>query len=57
MSRLRYRTGTKNRRVIYLQQGDQPEKSDPMVGAMDTPELGTRVAELLNEHGGPEVVR
>lgn len=53
----RYRTGTKNRRVIYLQQGDQPEKSDPMVGAMDTPELGTLVVELLNQRRDVEVVR
>lgn len=53
----RYRTGSKNRRVIYYQPGDQPEKTDPMVGAMDTPELGTLVVELLNQRRDVEVVR
>lgn len=62
-----WRTGTKhyrrhgNHRTLYVQQGDEPDVMDPMIGVMDTPELADLVvrtraalAELVriqdNEH-------
>jgi hypothetical protein len=39
----RWRTGRHNGRVLYAQLGPEPDDSDPMIGSMDTPELGARV--------------
>lgn len=49
----RYRTGRHNRRTIYVQVGDEPDRNvDYQVGTMDTPELGDLVVALLNGDAG-----
>lgn len=43
-----YRTGRHEHRCIRVQLGAEPSDADPLVGTMDTPELGRLVVELLN---------
>ena len=43
-----YRTGRHEHRCIRVQLGPEPHDDDPLVGVMDTPELGRLVVELLN---------
>lgn len=45
----RYRTGRSNRPMVYLQEGDEPADTDPLVCVVLPPFSGDRVARALSE--------
>ncbi len=47
-----WRTGRKVGRTIYVQQGDAPSDSDPLIGVMDTPELAAEAVEAVSGKRG-----
>lgn len=55
----RWRTGRKVGRTLYLQIGDEPSDSDPIIGLMDSPDLAELVVESVNtvRAAAPEVIR
>ena len=44
----RWRTGRRNGRVIYAQRGTEASDGDPMIGAMDTPDLARNACRAHN---------
>ena len=47
---MRFRTGRRQPRTIYLAVGDEPSEDDISVGMMDTPELAALAVSALNAH-------
>jgi hypothetical protein len=45
---MRWRTGRKNPRTIYLQQGAEPSDDDPFIGTLDTVELVRQAVSAVN---------
>lgn len=46
---MKLRTGRENGRTIYIQRGDEPAKTDPMVATADTAPLAARLVEAFNQ--------
>lgn len=55
----RYRTGRRNRHLIYLQLGDQPHDDDPTVAYVDSTyaDMAQVIVDLLNGQHEPQVQR
>lgn len=52
-----WRTGRKNKRVIYAQIGDEPDyDNDPMIGAMDDWDCAADVVEAHNRKLEAEIL-
>ncbi len=49
---VKLRTGRKVGRTIYVQLGDEPADTDPLIGVMDTPELADLVVRCVNYQPG-----
>lgn len=45
---MRFRTGRKVGRTIYVQRGDQADVTDPLIGMLDTPELARFAVAAMN---------
>lgn len=45
---MKWRTGRKNPRTIYIQRGDEPSNDDPFIGTLDTPELVRQAVDAVN---------
>jgi hypothetical protein len=49
---MKWRTGRKNPRTIYLQQGPTPSDSDPFIGTLDSADLVRLAVDAVNEKLG-----
>lgn len=50
---MKWRTGRKVGRTIYLQVRDQPSDSDRLIGVMDSPQLAAEAVDAVNARRQP----